>query len=140
MPGNCRISSHYLRSNDWPELMESDLIHSFTSQHIYDFTESLKHQPSIDVEGVQNMDDYLVNQFDMSKENFKKILEKTPQLASMHRSSTAPAAYLMKLRNDDTGDHINSLLQIPRTALEGLMARARELLHLDFVLRHLGDT
>lgn len=140
VPENCRICSHHLRSNDWSELMESEnVIHTFTAQHIYDFTELLKHQTSIDFEDVQNMDDYLVHYwFGMSKEDFRNILLETPRLANMHRSSTALAAFLMKLRNGDSGDRISSLFQIPRSTLEGLMARARELLHQDFVPRHLG--
>ncbi|KAJ8737558.1 hypothetical protein PYW08_000153 [Mythimna loreyi] len=140
VPENCRICSHHLRSNDWAELMLSEnVIHTFTAQHIYDFTDLLKHQTSIDFEDVQNMDDYLVHYwFGMSKEDFRNILLETPRLANMHRGSTALAAFLMKLRNGDSGDRISSLFQVPRSTLEGLMARARELLHQDFVPRHLG--
>ncbi|KAH9631740.1 hypothetical protein HF086_014741 [Spodoptera exigua] len=139
VPENCRICSHHLRSNNWAELMLSEnVIHTFTAQHIYDFTDLLKHQTSIVFEDVQNMDDYLVHYwFGMSKEDFRNILLETPRLANMHRGSTALAAFLMKLRNGDSGDRISLSFQVPRSTLEGLMARARELLHQDFVPRHL---
>ncbi|KAF9408387.1 hypothetical protein HW555_011924, partial [Spodoptera exigua] len=73
---------------------------------------------SIVFEDVQNMDDYLVHYwFGMSKEDFRNILLETPRLANMHRGSTALAAFLMKLRNGDSGDRISLSFQVPRNEI-----------------------
>lgn len=61
-----------------------------------------------------------------------------PRLVQIHRGSTALGPYLMKLRTGDSDERISSLLQIPRSTLERLMAKAREKLHQDFVPMNLG--
>lgn len=139
VPADCRICNYHLRGNFWHELNEIEVNHTFTEAYIYDFMSLLKQEKSIDFENIDMMDDHLVHfWFGVSKEQFRTLLAEIPRLSQMHRGSTALAALLLKLRNGDSNERIASLFQIPRSTLENLMSKARELLQQDFVPRHLG--
>ncbi|XP_047029464.1 uncharacterized protein LOC124637154 [Helicoverpa zea] len=139
VPADCRICNYHLRGNLWHQLNEIEVNHTFTEAYIYDFVSLLSKETSIDFENIDMMDNHLVHYwFGISKEQFRTLLAEVTRLSQMHRGSTALAALLLKLRNGDSNERIASLFQMPRSTLENLMSKARELLQQDFVPMHLG--
>lgn len=141
VPKNSKICHYHLNSDLWHELPAlEDMIHEFTVEHIEDFASFVTYEGStLDFENIHLIEEHMMWYFmGMSKSQFNSLMLEVPRLAQMHRSSTALAVYLMKLRTGDSNERISSLLKIPRSTLERLMAEAREKLHQDFVPLNLG--
>lgn len=141
VPQRCRICQFHLQNNNW-ELFENhdSGIHTFTVEHVQDFATFVNERKlTIDLRDVEGMsDDQCHYWLGLSKANFRQLKEELPRLQSLKNGSLAIATFLMKLRTGDTDERISTLLNIPRTTLMRLMAKARKMLEQDFVPRKLG--
>lgn len=90
-------------------------------------------------ENIGEMEDHVVRIWTgLNKEQFNQMFSEVPELSEISKSAVALAAYLMKLRTEDSNERLAALLKVSRTTLEKWIHQVRELLTEHFVPRNLG--
>ncbi|RVE41315.1 hypothetical protein evm_014038 [Chilo suppressalis] len=144
IPNLARICSEHLQQNNWDSVYDSEnSISSFTAQqveHIFSFVHPSNQLLDFSsLESVQNMDDHLFGYWiGLNKSNFIDLIRELPRILEIKRGILGAAALLIKMRTGDSDERLATLLDIPRSSLERLMGKVREIFLQDFVPRNLG--
>ncbi|XP_045504504.1 uncharacterized protein LOC123701151 [Colias croceus] len=139
IPIHSRVCTEHRTSNEWANLYD------FTPQqveHIFSFVNAYK--PCLDFSKVESIHEIEENIFffwtGRTKQDFFTLLEEVPRIREMHKGMLALAAFLIKIRTGESDVRLSTLLDVPRSTLERLMNKCREILIQDFVPRNLGIT
>ncbi|KAH9642810.1 hypothetical protein HF086_012304 [Spodoptera exigua] len=146
IPVHSRVCTEHRLSNQWSNLYNSsNSIRTFTLQqveHIFSFVNAFK--PYLDftnVEAIQEIEDNIFFFWTgRSKQDFFSLVSEVPRIQRMHKGLLGLAALLIKMRTGESDVRLSTLLDVPRSTLERLMNKSREILVQDFVPMHLGIT
>ncbi|XP_047024539.1 uncharacterized protein LOC124633388 [Helicoverpa zea] len=146
IPVHSRVCTEHRLSNQWSNLYNSsNSIRTFTLQqveHIFSFVNAFK--PYLDftnVEAIQEIEDNIFFFWTgRSKQDFFTLVSEVPRIQRMHKGLLGLAALLIKMRTGESDVRLSTLLDVPRSTLERLMNKSREILVQDFVPMHLGIT
>ncbi|RVE47928.1 hypothetical protein evm_007442 [Chilo suppressalis] len=137
IPRNCRICRFHLEAQQWMDLFDENINHSFTAAYIEDFCDLLKSdRNTIDFQNIEAMDDSMVHYWiGYTKQQFRDLEAALPEFRNR---DVALGAYLMKLRTGDSDDRIATLMNMSRSTLSKLIFKVREIMIDHFVPQHLG--
>lgn len=146
IPVHSRVCTEHRLSNEWSNLYDSSTsMSTFTSQqveHIFSFVNAFK--PYLDFTNVEAIQEIEENIFffwtGRSKQDFFTLLNEVPRIQEMHKGILGLGALLMKMRTGESDVRLSTLLDVPRSTLERLMNKCREILVQDFVPVNLGIT
>lgn len=143
IPQNNRLCNYHKANDSWQFLSGAldNYLNAFTASHIQDML-SLKNPTQyifIDFNNLNDLSDELVHFWiGLNKDQFNSLFNEVSQFHNIPRGHTTLGVYLMKLRKGDSNERISTMFQIPRSSLESLLGKARDILTEFFVPHHLG--